>query len=194
MRTNVIDQQQVEVAIKALNQVGVTGDAAKRIAYETVAANLEAVAGNKTQYVRYADGAAYRRELGYIDELKQRARFLLSHIQSISDDRTTLKPGLSIEVYQQDWMPGFAAFLDDGSIQEGAAAHVVINIGANLLTVETVDLDVQDLPYMIAETLMHEIIHALESWAGVAFSEERVEKLLDAYREHYQGQETPCTD
>ncbi|MCU7886794.1 MAG: hypothetical protein KZQ82_21610, partial [Candidatus Thiodiazotropha sp. (ex Lucinoma annulata)] len=86
MRTNVIDQQQVEVAIKALNQVGVTGDAAKRIANKTVAANLEAVAGNKSKYVRYADGAAYRRELGYIDELKQRARFLLSHIQSISDD------------------------------------------------------------------------------------------------------------
>ncbi|MCU7877151.1 MAG: hypothetical protein KZQ84_10175, partial [Candidatus Thiodiazotropha sp. (ex Lucinoma borealis)] len=131
----------------------------------------------------------YRRELGYIDELKQRASFLLSQIQSISDDRTTLKPGLTIEVHQQDWIPGFAAFFDDGSIQEGAPAHVVINIGANLLTVETIDLDVRDLPYMIAESLMHEIIHALESWAGAEFSEDRVEKLLEVYREKYGDQE-----
>ena len=90
---------------------------------------------------------------------------------------------IKIEVYQQDWIPGFAAFLDDGSIQQGAKAHIGINIAAFLTAVAYKDLDKKDLPYVVAESIMHEFIHVLESWAGVEFNEEHIEALLLKYRQ-----------
>jgi benzoyl-CoA reductase/2-hydroxyglutaryl-CoA dehydratase subunit BcrC/BadD/HgdB len=32
---------------------------------------------------------------------------------------------------------------------------------------------------------MHEVVHVLEEWAGVAFSEKKVEKLIKKYQEKY---------
>lgn len=90
-----------------------------------------------------------------------------------------------IEVYQHDWIPGWAAFRDDQSIQADGKAHVAINIGSLMAAVETGDLDKADVPYIIAESLMHEVVHCLESWAGVEFNEDRVEAILAAYREKY---------
>lgn len=94
-------------------------------------------------------------------------------------------PTISIEVFQQDWQPGFASFYDDGRLTEGASAHVTLNLGSLLCAVQTGDLDRRDLPYLIAETLMHETVHALEAWANVEFSEDRVEELLTRYRAKY---------
>ena len=96
--------------------------------------------------------------------------------------KTTLK----IEVYQQDWMPGFAAFSDDGSVAKGTA-HIAINIGALMAGVQCKDLEKNDVPYVIAETIMHEVMHALEAWVGVEFSEAKIEALLDKYRTAYKG-------
>lgn len=87
-----------------------------------------------------------------------------------------------IEVYQQDWMPGFAAFLDDGSVQSGAAAKVALNMGSLMAAVETEDLSAKDIPYVVAESIMHEVMHVLEAWAGVEFSEDRIEALIEKYR------------
>lgn len=92
---------------------------------------------------------------------------------------------MKIDVYQQDWMPGFAAFLDDGSVQTGAAAKVGLNMGALMAAVETKDLEPKDVPYVVAESIMHEVMHALEAWAGVEFNEDRIEALLEAYREKF---------
>jgi len=101
-----------------------------------------------------------------------------------------LKPknnkGISVEIYQQDWIPGFAAFLNDGSIKNGTA-HICVNIGSNMLAVTEGDFDIKDVPYIITEHIMHEIIHTLESWANTEFNEERVEELLMKYREAYPG-------
>ncbi len=99
----------------------------------------------------------------------------------------TLMPGVSpketacfgFRIVRRDWMPGFAAY-QPGS--EGALATLFLNVGSLLATVETGELAQADLPRAIAKSLMHEIIHRLEEWAGVEFSEERVEKLLEAYR------------
>jgi hypothetical protein len=91
---------------------------------------------------------------------------------------------LSVEVYQQDWCPGFAAFLDDGSVSQGKA-HVCLNVGALMAAVEAQDVAKEDVPYLVAESLMHEFIHALEAWAGVEFSEDKVEALLEKYRVQY---------
>ena len=90
---------------------------------------------------------------------------------------------ITLDLYQQDWMPGFAAFRDDGSIQEGAHPKLAINVGALLAAVAYKDLAKKDLPYVIAESVMHEFIHVLESWAGVEFNEDKVEELLGRYRQ-----------
>lgn len=92
---------------------------------------------------------------------------------------------ISLEVFQHDWIPGFAAFHDDGSLDETAKAHVVLNLGSLLAVVIAKDLPAQELPYVIAESLMHEAIHALEAWAKVEFSEERIEALTEQYRRKY---------
>jgi len=94
---------------------------------------------------------------------------------------------ITLEVHQHDWMPGFAAFLhQENELAQGAKAHILLNIGSLMSAVQTGDLDRKDLPYMIAESIMHEVIHALESWANVEFSEDRVEELLTKYREKYE--------
>lgn len=98
-----------------------------------------------------------------------------------------MQENISIEIYQQDWMPGFAAFLDDGAMKETAKAHVAINIGAIMSAYKLGDIEASEIPYFVAESLMHEVIHALEAWAGVEFSEERVETLLEKYNQKYGG-------
>lgn len=91
-----------------------------------------------------------------------------------------------VEIYQHDFIPGFAAFRDDDQIEASAKAHVVLNLASFLATSELGDVPPSELPYIIAESLMHEVIHVLEAWAKVEFSEERVESLLTQYREKYR--------
>lgn len=54
-------------------------------------------------------------------------------VRTIGELRDTIraleKCGVSLEVYQHDWTPGFAAFMDDGRIAQGAPAHVSLNLG-----------------------------------------------------------------
>lgn len=88
---------------------------------------------------------------------------------------------VTIEVRQQDWIPGFAAFLPNEKGPQGEA-QVVLNVGGLMACVAGADTDPADVPYIVAECLMHEVIHVLEQWAGVAFSEKRVEELLSKYR------------
>lgn len=93
-----------------------------------------------------------------------------------------------VEFHSHDWVPAFAAFLPNaGTKNPESTAFCVLNLSAFLENVETGDMDPADVPYLVAESMMHEIIHVLEQWAGVEFSEERVEALLDKYRTAYQG-------
>lgn len=95
-----------------------------------------------------------------------------------------LKNSISIEVYQEDWIPGFAAY-HTGTLTKEAKAHVVLNIGSLLALVGDGSIQREELPYVVAESLMHEVIHVLEEWAGVEFSEERVHALTEAYTKKY---------
>lgn len=96
-----------------------------------------------------------------------------------------------IEFHQHDWIPGFAAFAPDATTPSpDARAFCVLNLGAILAAVETGDLPRADVPYIVAESMMHELMHALEQWAGCEFSEERIEALLDRYRAAILSQET----
>jgi hypothetical protein len=92
---------------------------------------------------------------------------------------------LKVEVYQQDWVPGFAAFRDDGSMEEGTA-HVVLNLGAVLCAVALGDLDKEDVALVVGENLVHELGHVIEAWAGAEFSEKRVEKLVAMYQKYVE--------
>ena len=94
------------------------------------------------------------------------------------------KPFPIIEIRQQDWIPGFAAFLS-GSTKVTGKAHVLLNLGSFIAAVQTGDIPASEVPYAIAESVMHEVMHVLEEWAGVEFSEERVEALTDAYAAKY---------
>ena len=91
------------------------------------------------------------------------------------------KPKIQVEVHQQDWIPGFAAYIHDGAVRNGKA-HVVLNLGAFLGVVADGTIAATDMPYLIAESLMHEVIHVFEAWAEVEFSEEKVEGLINKYR------------
>lgn len=94
-----------------------------------------------------------------------------------------MKPMPVIEFHQQDWIPGFAAFHPGATTPApDAKAFCVLNLGSILATVEAGGVPASDVPYFIAESMMHEVMHVLEQWAGAEFSEERVEFLLENYR------------
>ena len=99
----------------------------------------------------------------------------------------TPEPGLPRVVFhQQDWIPGYAAFLPDETTPgDPPTEHCVVNLGAFLADVEAGVYPRSEMPYLIAESMMHELIHVLEKWARVEFSEERVEALLTKYRAKY---------
>lgn len=93
---------------------------------------------------------------------------------------------LTIKVYQQDWIPGFAALINYEEREASDSAHVVLNLGSLLSLIEQEeDYNPKDVPYIVAESLMHEIAHALEQWAFVEFDEDRVEELTEKYRQKY---------
>jgi len=117
---------------------------------------------------------------------RQQARREVEEGVAMAEDRSELTDHLKIEVFQQDWIPGFAAFMD-GSVDHEGHAHVVLNLGALMAAVAEKDIEPADIPYIVAEVLMHEVVHALEEWAGVEFSEKRVEELIQRYQERYKG-------
>lgn len=98
-----------------------------------------------------------------------------------------LAPKLTIEFRQHDFIPGFAAFVQPSPRPRGKA-FCVVNVGDLLALVRARDLPATELPYVVADSMMHEVIHALEDWAGVEFSEERVEALIKRYRAADKGE------
>jgi hypothetical protein len=97
------------------------------------------------------------------------------------------KPDIKIEVFQEDWIPGFACFNDNGLVKE-AKAHVALNLGSLMDCVAGKEVEKKDIPYIIAECLMHEVIHALEAWTNVEFSDEKIEELLMRYKAWMEAQ------
>jgi len=90
--------------------------------------------------------------------------------------------GLKIEFHQHDWIPGFAAFAPGATTPApDSRAFCVVNLGSLLAAVQAKDLPAADVPYVVAESMMHEVIHVIEQWAGTEFSEDRVEALLSKY-------------
>jgi len=86
-------------------------------------------------------------------------------------------------------IPGFSAFLSDGTLNEQSEPHaeIVLNIGSSLVAIEEKSIDKKHMPYLIMEDIIHELTHVLEEWCGVEFNEEKVEALLEKYRQHYRN-------
>jgi hypothetical protein len=83
-----------------------------------------------------------------------------------------------------DWIPGFAAY-QKGSLTAKGKAHVVINLGGLLATVKARAVKPKEVPYFVSKCLLHEIVHALQEWAGQAFSEKKVQGLIEKYEAKY---------
>lgn len=98
-------------------------------------------------------------------------------------------PKIKISIYQQDWIPGFAAFMYEGRDElikkDGVQANVVLNIGGIMATLND-DIEKKEVPYIISECIMHEVIHVLEAYFSVEFNEEKVESLINKYIENYK--------
>lgn len=96
----------------------------------------------------------------------------------------TTPSGITVEFRQHDWMPGFAAYLhEEGKPFPQGTAFCAINLHALLGAYVTTDETHAGFVESIADTMVHEVIHVIEAWAGVEFSEQHVEKLIDGYRQ-----------
>lgn len=92
---------------------------------------------------------------------------------------------VTVAVERHDEMDAFGAYLSP-SVLEGEAI-VRLNIGA-MVALHATEEDVSFKDVFI-ETVMHEVGHVLEETQGLPFDEERIERIIDTYRERY-GQQT----
>ncbi|MCJ2084202.1 DUF2829 domain-containing protein [Methylobacterium sp. J-090] len=96
--------------------------------------------------------------------------------------------GITVEFRQHDFMPGFAAYLhQEGKPFPDGKAFCAIDLSAILLSHAVTDGTRAELAETIADTMVHEVIHVIEAWAGAEFSEARVEGLIARYRGHASG-------
>jgi len=98
---------------------------------------------------------------------------------------TTITPsGIVVEFRQHDWQPGFASFLaqEEGGLDPNGPAFCTLNLAAFLSTRDAHGADHASLVESIADTMVHEVIHVIEAWAGTEFSEQCVEALIARYR------------
>jgi hypothetical protein len=95
------------------------------------------------------------------------------------------KLGVKADVVQADGIQGFACYLSPS--MKDRRCIIGLNVEAFMGCVATGQIKQKDLPYILAESIMHEVIHALEEWAKVKFSHRKVNKLIKAYSEHYYG-------
>lgn len=96
-----------------------------------------------------------------------------------------LKLKTKVDIIQADGIDGFGCYLQN-SVRKNKRCIIGVNVEALMAAVAMKDLKVEDVPYIFAETIMHEVIHSLEDWAKVEFSHKKVDKLIAAYRRHYR--------
>jgi hypothetical protein len=95
-----------------------------------------------------------------------------------------MENNFKIQVIQNDELDAFGAYAST-SIKKGLGI-VLFNLEANLET----SLEHRDISFkeMFVETIMHEAGHALEEFYDLNFSEERIDKIIDSYREKYSSE------
>jgi hypothetical protein len=96
-----------------------------------------------------------------------------------------LKLCVKADIVQADGIKGFACYVKDSAIKDKRCI-IGLNVEAFMASIVNGDLKKEDVPYLIAESLMHEVMHSLEDWAKIEFSHRKINKLINAYREHYK--------
>lgn len=99
--------------------------------------------------------------------------------------KTVKSPKIKLTIYQQDWIPGFAAFIfENGKIKKGkdVKANLVLNIGSFIAAVKVGDVEKKEIPYFITETIIHELVHVLQAYFKEEFSEKKIHKLTEKYQ------------
>lgn len=88
-----------------------------------------------------------------------------------------------IRAYRKDAFDeeAFAAYLSP-SIKQEEHGIVVLDIEGMIVTCINEDVSFKE---MLVETIGHEVLHALEEWFDLEFSEERVDKILNTYIAKY---------
>ncbi|MET7244128.1 hypothetical protein ABZT49_12230 [Methylobacterium sp. EM32] len=93
--------------------------------------------------------------------------------------------GIVVEFRQHDFIPGFAAYLhEEGKPFPDGKAFCAFNLSAFLQAHVELGETPAALAESLADTMVHEVVHVIEAWAGVEFSEARVERLIADYRGH----------
>ena len=109
-------------------------------------------------------------------------------------ERHVTPSGIVVEFRQHDFTPGFAAYLhQEGKPFPDGKAFCALDLSAFLQAHAETGETPAHLAESLADTMVHEVIHVIEAWAGVEFSEARVERLIGAYRRHaetaYEGED-----
>lgn len=110
----------------------------------------------------------------------------LARAEGLTDAERHVTPsGIVVEFRQHDFIPGFAAYLhEEGKPFPDGKAFCALNLSAFLQAhVETGETPAA-LAESLADTMVQEVVHVIEAWAGAEFSEARVERLIAAYRGH----------
>jgi hypothetical protein len=97
--------------------------------------------------------------------------------------KVIIRKKIVARIVQMDGIEGFACYLSP-TAKKGKTI-IGLNVEALIAGIAAKDFAVKDLPYIVADSIMHEVIHVLEKWAKVQFSNRKVEKLIAAYRKHY---------
>jgi DNA-binding ferritin-like protein (Dps family) len=91
------------------------------------------------------------------------------------------------EIVQADGVGAFA-FYEVGSRRgkKGRRSVIGLNVEAFVAAVALGQVEKKDVPYLVAESIMHEVMHVLEDWAKAEFSHRRINRLIADYRKRYK--------
>ncbi len=90
------------------------------------------------------------------------------------------KNRFKIDVCRYDDMDAFGAYVLD-SIGQPENGLILLNIEGSFGACIDNDLSVKEL---LIEVLMHEVGHALEEWFECEFNEDRIEKIIESYKNY----------
>jgi hypothetical protein len=66
-------------------------------------------------------------------------------------------------------------------------AVITLNLGSYLAVARSKCITKKEIPYFIAEGMLHEIVHVLEDWAKVKFDHRKVNALMRKYENLTRG-------
>ena len=95
-----------------------------------------------------------------------------------------MQNNFKVQIIKNDEIDGFGAYATP-SIKTNEFGVVLFNLEANLgASIENEEVSFKE---MLIETIMHEVGHALEEFYNLEFDEERIERIIETYRNKYSS-------